>query len=146
MPGHRQLFVGLASLALAACDPGISLAFEKDFDQPVDPECIGNALRTVVPEVTRSTYVSEGGEGFPSGTDVIQFFYPDPSLVGGYNVDVAKLPSGKTHYYHRWGKLGTDLSPEEQAKILPLLIRANAAIGRICNRSFAGSTPKEVSG
>jgi hypothetical protein len=42
------------------CDPGVDIAWEKDFDGAVDADCIQQALRTVAPDVTRTSYVDDG--------------------------------------------------------------------------------------
>lgn len=141
-----SLFFG--AWLLAACDPGVHLAWEKDFDQPIDPRCVENALRTVVSPVDRGTWVSDGNElGFPRGVEVTQFSYSGPSdNVGWYQLNIGMLPNGNTRYEHEWGKLGTDIPPNEAAKILPLLNRANAAVARICNLSFAGTSPQQGAG
>ena len=129
----------LALFALAGCDPGVRMGWTKDFDGPVDTRCIENALRTVSPDVKRDTYVSEGGRGFPAGTNVTQFYYPDPVTYNSYMLDIAPLPNGKTHFVHIWTKLGTDVPPNERAQVLPLLERANNAVARICGLSFEGT-------
>jgi hypothetical protein len=59
----------------------------------------------VSPDVKRTTYVSEGARGFPRGTQVTQFYYPDPITHNGYTLDLALLPNGRTHYVHEWGNL-----------------------------------------
>jgi hypothetical protein len=128
-------------MLLSACDPGVHVGWEQDFDGRVDDQCIERALRSVAPEVKRDTYVSEGSRGFPKGTKVTQFFYPD-AATNGYNLDLALLPNGKTHFVHEWSKLGTDIPSDEQAQVLPLLYKANSAISRLCGLSFAGSQPK----
>ncbi len=131
-----------SALLLSACDPGVHVGWERDFDGPVDKECVRQALTSVSPEVTRDTYVSEGHRGFPSGTEVTQFNYPDPVTHNSYSLDLALLPSGKTHYVHRWTKIGTEIPPDEQAQILPILRRANEAIASLCGLSFTGSEPE----
>ncbi|MFC7537519.1 hypothetical protein ACFQPG_09085 [Sphingomonas sp. GCM10030256] len=132
----------IAVLLLSACDPGVHVGWEKDFDGRVDDECVERALKTVSPEVTRTTYVSEGSRGFPRGTVVTQFNYPDPVTHNGYSLDVALLSNGKTHLVHEWSKIGTDIPAEEQAQILPLLHRANKAVVMACGLSFMGSPPE----
>ena len=126
---------------LTSCDPGVHLGWEKDFDGRVDDQCVERALRSVVPDVTRSSYASEGTNGFPRGTMVTQFYYPDPVLHYGYSLDLAFLPNGKTHYVHQWGKLGTDIPPDELAKVLPLLQRTNEAVAKQCGLSVADTQP-----
>ena len=64
----------------------------EDFDGQVDDQCVERALKSVSPEITRTTYVSDGGRGFPSGTEVTQFNYPDPVTHNGYSLDLALLP------------------------------------------------------
>ena len=140
----RLLPSAIAVLLLSACDPGVHVGWEKDFDGRVDDQCVERALKAVSPEVTRTTYVSEGGRGgrgFPSGTEVTQFYYPDPVTHNGYSLDLALLPNGKTHFVHRWTKIGTDIPADEQAQILPLLHRANNAVATACGLSFVGSKP-----
>lgn len=130
------------SLLLGGCDPGVHVGWQKDFDGKVDDQCVERALRSVSPDVKRDTYVSDGARGFPSGTEVTQFYYPDPVTHNGYTLDLALLPNGKTHYVHEWGKLGTDIPADEQAQVMPLLYRANNAVARLCGLSFAGSQPQ----
>jgi hypothetical protein len=133
---------------LTGCDPGVHVAWEKDFDDVIDPDCVQQALRTVAPDVTRTSYVDDGygARGFGKGIAVTQFNYSDPTLTGSYSLDIARLPNGKTHYWHGWGKLGTDVPDDEQTKVLPLLNRANQAVARRCNLSFAGTGPREGPG
>lgn len=142
MMNHRFSTCAVASLLLSGCDPGVHVGWEKDFDGSLDDQCIERALKTVAPDVKRGSYVSEGSRGFPRGTEVTQFHYPDPITHNNYSVDIALLPSGETHYVHEWRKLGTDIPPNEQAQVLPLLHRANEAISRMCGLSFAGSRPE----
>lgn len=130
-------------------DPGVHLAWEKDFSYPVESDCIEKALQTVAQDVHRSSYVSEGGSfarGFDRGVTVTQFNYSDPSLLGGYSLDVGTLRNGLTHYWHEWGKIGTHISEEEKARVLPLLNRANEAVARRCGLSFGGSSPQQGAG
>src|SRR5438309_785354 len=141
----RTLVFCLTAGFLASCDPGVHFAWEKDFDQPIDATCVQSALRTVVPDVTRTTWVDvqKAARGFPRGTEVTQFNYSDPSFIGGYQLNIARLPNGKTHYDNEWGKLGTDIPSDEISKILPLLNRANNAVAKMCNLSFEGAEPKQ---
>jgi hypothetical protein len=127
---------------LGGCDPGVHVGWEKDFNGKVDERCVQRALTSVSPEVKRSSYVSEGARGFPRGTEVTQFYYPDPVTHNAYTLDLAALPNGKTHYVHEWSKLGTDIPAEEQAQVMPLLQRANGAVARLCGLSFAGTQPQ----
>lgn len=139
----------LSAFGLFSCDPGVHVAYRKDFDQPIDPTCIEQALRTVSDQVRRVSYVSDGFDTreFGRGTEVIQFLYPDPINAGEYyTLDVAALRNGKTGYYHGWGTLGTDIAPDLQAKVLPLLKRANEAVAKRCGLSFAGTEPREGGG
>jgi hypothetical protein len=138
----RLLPFAIAVVLLSACDYGVHVGWEHDFDGRVDDQCVERALKSVSPEVTRTAYVSDGDRGFPSGTQVVQFNYPDPTTHNGYSLDLALLPSGKTHYVHRWSKIGTDIPPDEQAQVLPLMQRANETVGSMCALSFAGSQPK----
>jgi len=137
----RRFALALLPL-LAGCDPGVHVGWEKDFDRRIDDHCVERALKSVSTEVTRDTYVSDGFRGFPRGTEVTQFYYPDPITNNGYTLDLAMLPSGRTHYVHEWGKLGTSIPAEEQAEVLPLLNRANDAVARACGLSFEGSKPE----
>jgi len=124
-------------LTVGGCDRDVDLGWEKDFDGRVDDQCVERALKTVSPNVTRDTYVSEGARGFPSGTEVTHFYYPDPGTHNGYTLDLARLPNGKTHYFHTWGKLGTKIPSDEQAQVEPMLYRrANNAVARLCDLSF----------
>jgi hypothetical protein len=141
------LLIGLAAV-LAGCDPGVHVAWEKDFDGVIDAACVEEALRAVAPDVSRTTYVNDGygTRGFGRGTTVTQFNYSDPTLIGHYSLDIARLPNGKTHYWHGWSKLGTDVPRDEQAKIVPLLNRANQAVAQRCGLSFAGTGPRAGAG
>ena len=134
--------------ALTGCDPAVHVAWEKDFDGAIDPACVESALRTVTPDVTRTTYVDDGNgmRGFGRGITVTQFGYSDPSLIGYYTLDVARLPNGKTHYWHGWSTGGTDVPADEQAKVVPLLNRANQAVAQRCGLSFAGTSAREGAG
>ena len=124
------------------------VAWEKDFDGTVDAACVEEALRTVAPDVTRTTYVDDGFgvRGFGRGTTVTQFNYSDPTSTGYYSLDIARLPTGKTRYWHGWGRLGTDVPDQEQAKVIPLLNRANQAVAQRCGLSFEGTGPREGAG
>ena len=138
----RALCIAVPLFLLSSCDPGVDFGYAQDFAQPIDEQCVERALRSVAPEVKRDSYVSEGARGFPRGTEVTQFFYPDPIFYYGYSLDIARLPNGKTHYVHVWSKLGTDVPAEERAKVLLLLNRANSAVARQCGLSFVGSQPE----
>jgi hypothetical protein len=137
----RLLTSAIAALLLSACDPGVHLGWQKDFNGRVDDQCVEGALQSVSPEVSRTTYVSQGSRGFPRGTEVTQFNYLDPVTHNGYSLDLANLTNGKTHYVHQWSKLGTEIPDAEQAQVLPLLLRANEAVASACGLSFAGSKP-----
>lgn len=138
----RMATIGLIA-ALAACDPGVHLAFEQDFDGPVDYDCIEKGLRAVAKDVRRGSYQADGfGRGFPEGTTVTQFTYSDLSYAGGYALDVARLPDGKTHYWHEWGKIGTDIPAEEEAQARPLLIAANKSVAQRCGLDFRNAQPR----
>jgi hypothetical protein len=126
-------------LALAACEPGVHLSWDKDFEKPIDPRCVEQALLTVVPRVERTTYVSDGHQGMPAGIEVTQLSYLDTTRRGNYFVDLAKLPDGRTRFHHEWGKIGTAIDSAEQQRVLPLLNRANDAIARQCQLSFSGT-------
>jgi hypothetical protein len=145
--GSTGLLLGVL-LALGGCDPGVHIAWKKDFERPVDADCIERSLRAVAPDVRRTSYVSDGlgARGFPNGTEVTQFNYSDPTLIGHYSLDVATLPDGRTRYWHGWGKLGTDVPDEEQAKVAPLLNGANQAVARNCGLSFEEAGPREGDG
>ncbi len=128
---------------MAGCDPGVHFALQKDFTGTVDYDCIENALRSVAPDVRRGSYKSDGygPRGFERGITVTQFNYSDPTFLGGYTLDVALQPDGNTHYWHEWGKIGTDVTADEQSRIRPLLMRANRAIEQNCRMSFKGTVP-----
>jgi hypothetical protein len=133
-------------LLLVGCymgDPAVHVAYERDFRTPVDFDCIEAALRSVVSDVRRGTYEADGNgpRGFKRGTTVTQFNYDDPSLRGGYTLDVATQSDGRTHYWHEWSKLGTKILPDEQRRVVPLLIRANTSVGRRCSLPFDGAVP-----
>jgi hypothetical protein len=131
---------------LAGCymgDAGVHVAYERDFREHVVLACIEAALRAVAPDVRRATYQADGNgpRGFERGTIVTQFNYDDPSSRGGYTLDVAAQPDGKTHYWHGWGKIGTKIPPEEQYRVVPLLVRANLSVERRCGLPFTGAAP-----
>ncbi|WP_231023441.1 hypothetical protein [Sphingomonas sp. IC-11] len=124
-------------------DPAVHVAYQKDFRGSIDYNCIEAALRAVAPEVQRRTYEADGNgpRGFSSGSVVTQFGYADPSGRGYYSLDVAAQQDGVNHYWHEWGKIGTEVSAEEQRRILPLLMRANQSVEQRCGLSFAGAMP-----
>lgn len=143
-----RLLFAACTATLAGCDPGVHVAWEQDFEGAVSADCVERALRTVSPDVTRSTYVDNGigPRGFGEGITVTQFNYSDPTFAGSYALDMARLPNGKTRYWHQWGKIGTDIPDEEQAKVLPLLNRANQAVAQRCGLSFTETGPREGDG
>ncbi|MCM8731222.1 hypothetical protein ACFO8O_09645 [Hephaestia sp. GCM10023244] len=128
---------------VAGCDPGVHVAWKKDFSGTVDYDCIEQALRAVAPDVRRGSYQSDGNgpRGFERGITVTQFNYSDPSLLGAYTLDVGVKSNGSTHYWHEWGKIGTKIPVEEQRLVVPLLVRANRSVERRCGLSFAGTAP-----
>jgi hypothetical protein len=136
----------IAAVTLAGCDPGVHIAWQKQFDRQIDSTCIASALRSVSSSVQRDTYVSEGSRGFPKGTEVTQFGYSDPSDKGYYNLDVATLPGGTSNYWHGWSKLGTEVPTDERARILPLLYKANRAVATMCGLSFDDVIPEQGGG
>jgi hypothetical protein len=142
----RLLVALTTALLLAGCymgDPGVHIAYQKDFRGRVDNACIEAALRAVVPDARRGTYQADGNgpRGFAHGIVVTQFGYKDLSGPGYYSLDVATTPDGLTQYWHGWGKVGTKVSEIEQRTILPLLTRANRAVEQRCGLSFAGAAP-----
>jgi hypothetical protein len=138
----RATVAGMTAM-LAGCDPGVHVAWEKDFSGTIDYDCIEKALRAVAPDVTRGSYQSDGNgpRGFEGGITVTQFSYSDPSLLGGYTLDVAVQSNGNTHYWHEWGKLGTKIPDDEQSRIIPLLMRANRSVEQRCGLLFSGTAP-----
>jgi hypothetical protein len=78
----RIAIIGLIA-PLAACDPGVHLAVEQDFDGPVDYDCVEKALRVVAKDVRRGSYQADGSgpRGFPNGLTVTQFNYSAHWLV-----------------------------------------------------------------
>lgn len=143
----RVVATGLVAV-LTGCDPGVHVAYEKDFPGSVDYNCIEKALRAVAPDVNQGSYQSDGNDrrGFESGTKVTQFTYSDPSFLGGYSLDVAMRPDGTTHYWHGWGKIGTEIPVDQQRRIIPLLVRANRSVEQRCGLSFSGTEPVIGSG
>ncbi|WP_349806698.1 hypothetical protein [Sphingomonas sp. ASV193] len=137
------LAIGILGLCVGACDPGVHLGWEKDFSGKVDFECIQSALKKVAPDVTRTSWSDPNNDedGFPRGTQVTQFNYSDPSAKGSYQLNVARLPNGLTHYQHKWGKLGTKIPAEEQKLVLPLLYKTNASVSRECGLNFDDVMP-----
>lgn len=136
----------VSTVALTGCDPGVHVAWQKQFDRPISPSCIEAALRSVSGSVERGSYVSDGGRGFPKGVEVTQFGYSDPSGGGYYNLDVAPLPGGKTNYWHGWSRLGTNIPADQRARILPLLNKANRAVSALCGLSFDDVIPEQRKG
>ncbi len=136
----------VVAAALTGCDPGVHIAWQKQFDHRIAASCLASALRSVSPSVQRGTYVSEGDRGFPKGTAVTQFGYSDPSGRGYYSLDVAPLAGGKTNYWHGWSKLGTEVPAEERARVLPLLYKANQAVASKCGLSFDDVIPEQGDG
>jgi hypothetical protein len=129
---------------VSACDPGVHVAWKNDFAGRVNYDCIEKALRAVAADVRRGSYQADGNgpRGFERGVIVTQFNYSDPSLLGGYTLDIAAQPNGTTHYWHEWGKIGTKIPAEEQRRVLPLLVRANRSVERRCGLPFGGTAPK----
>ena len=138
----RAFLAGLI-FALAGCDPGVHVAWQRDFKGNIDFDCIEDALRMVASDVKRGSYLSDGNgpRRFKRGVTVTQFSYSDPAFIGGYTLDVAVQPDGTTHYWHEWGKIGTSIPPDEQRRVVPLLNRANRSVARRCGLSFDGSAP-----
>ncbi|QIL02761.1 hypothetical protein G7078_08185 [Sphingomonas sinipercae] len=128
-------------LLLGGCDSGVRLGWQKDFANIVDDQCVERALRSVSADVKRSTYTVEGGgRRFPRGAQVTQFYYDNAVTPhGSYTLDLGLLPNGKTRLVHDWAKLGKEIPADERAQVMPLLHRANNALARLCNLSFAGS-------
>ena len=142
-------FIALLFVVLPWGDPGVHIAWEKDFSRPISSDCVEDAVRTVADDVRRTSYFSDGGRfsrGFDRGVTVIQINYSDPTLLGGYSLDLGTSPNGQTHYWHGWSKIGTDVSEEEEAKVVPLLNRANEAVARLCGLSFADTSPQKDDG
>jgi hypothetical protein len=137
-------FLLAATTLLTACDPGVSFAWDKRFQATIDPNCIEAALKTIDARVGRSSFVSDGSEGIPSGANGTQFEYAVPEFQGIHAVRIVKLSTGETLYRNAWVKLGTSIEPAEAAMAEPVLRRVNDAVGRSCGLSFAGSRPREV--
>ncbi len=121
------------------------IAWKKDFERPVDVDCVERSLRNVAPEVRRGSYVSEGSgaRGYPKGSEVVQFNYVDPTLIGHFSLVVATLRDGHTRYWHGWEKLGNGVADEDRARVILLLNRANQAVARDCTLSFEEAGPHE---
>jgi hypothetical protein len=62
----------IISIEATGCDPGVHVAWEKDFDGAIDPDCVERALRTVAPDVRRTTYVDDGYVSLTFGADPLQ--------------------------------------------------------------------------
>jgi hypothetical protein len=135
-----------AAVGLSACDPEVHIAWQKQFDGKIDPSCISSALKSVSPKVLQNTYISSGDRGFPKGTSVTQFGYPDPVGYGYYNIDVAAVGVGKTSYWHGWSKVGTDIPAGQRMKILPTMSKANRAVAAACELSFDDVIPEQGAG
>jgi hypothetical protein len=121
------------------------IAWKKDFERPIDVDCVERSLRNVAPDVRRSRFVSEGNgaRGYPNGTEVIQFNYADPAQRGHVSLEIATLPAGNTRYWHGWAKLGNGVPDKDRARVIPLLNRANRAVARDCALNFDESGPRE---
>ena len=143
-PPFKFTLLAVGACLVAGCDPFIHLAWENDFQVGVDIACIEKALRSVAPDVRRTSYQSDGGgpRGFARGITVTQFNYSDLSFQGGYTLDVAIQPDGSTRYWHEWGKVGTKIPPDEREMVEPLLNRVNKTIGQSCSLSFPAGGPQ----
>jgi len=143
---RTAIALNVAAIGLGACDPGVHIAWQKQFNKQVDPTCIASALKSVSFKVDRGTYISGGGRGFPKGTQVTQFGYSAGADRDYYNVDIAPVAGGKTNYWHGWSKIGTSIPPDERARILPPLYRANRAVAAACGLSFDDVIPEQGDG
>jgi hypothetical protein len=126
-----------ALLATSGCEPGVEIAWQKEFDGEIDQSCIESAFKMTGLDFKRRSYVSEGRRGFPEGISVTQYSYSDPTGVGAYNLDIGLLPTNKTAYHHSWGKVGRAIDPQERSKVLGLLNRVNDNVASACGLSFA---------
>ena len=142
----RSAVASIAAIGLAACDPGVHIAWQKHFDGKIDPACILSALKSVSPKIDQGTYISGGDRGFPNGTRVTQFGYGGPEGHGYYNIDVAAVGAGKTNYWHGWSKIGTNIPADERVKILPPMLKANRAVAAACGLSFDDVLPEQGAG
>jgi hypothetical protein len=131
------MFAASLTIALCGCEPSSSVGFTKNFAAPVDLACLEKALRSVSQNVVEGTYISEGDDGFPTGTQVMQFSYQDAGRTGGYTLGVGPLPGGQTHFYNKWSKVGRLRSPD-MTKATTVLLHSNSAIETICGISMAG--------
>ncbi|WP_116089572.1 hypothetical protein [Sphingomonas crusticola] len=138
----------LAVLMLAACDPGIGLGWRSEVQGRVDPDCIMSALGTVTRSVQSHDYTRPRSL-FRAETMVRQISYDLPSndtrweRTGGYRIDIAPSTDGRTEIYHGWGKLGTEIPPDEKAYVLRVMTKANAAIADQCGISLGAREPKQ---
>ncbi len=138
----RLVVFAACTLAISACDPGVRLAYEQEIRGPVDADCVEQAVKAVVPDVRRTSYVSDGRDGFGSGTKVLQLLY-DLEGNGGYSLQVGPLSNGRFLIQHEWNKLGTDITEQERASSLPLLGAVNMAMSERCGISWAGAELQE---
>ncbi|WP_292962605.1 hypothetical protein [Novosphingobium sp. UBA1939] len=141
-------FIALLIFIVPSGEPGVHVAWEKNFAHPIESDCVEEALRAIAKDVHRSTYFSTLGStrGFDRSANYIQFNYSDPTLLGQYSLGFAKLPDGMTRYWHQWGKIGTDISEQEKVRVVPLLNRVNEQVAQHCGLSFAGSNPQQGNG
>ena len=130
-PVARILWIGVVSLAVVSCDRGSRVRFQGDVGRRFDSECVESALTSVYPAATRTSYVSEGSDGFPAGTEVVQFTYQDENKNGGYALGFGQLSNGTVHGYNEWSKLGR-ISNSEAARAEDVIRRANSVIESRC--------------
>lgn len=141
-------FIALSIFIVPSGEPGVHVAWEKNFARPIENDCVEEALRSIAMDVHRSTYFStrHSTRGFDRSANYIKFNYSDPTLLGQYSLGVATLPDGTTRYWHQWSKIGTDISDQEKARVVPLLNRANEQVAHHCGLSFAGSSLQQGNG
>ena len=124
---------------LSACEPSYSVSWSRDFDRPIDVSCISGALKSVAETVSQGSYVSDGARGFPKGTKVTQFGYPDPQGEGHFDYDIGKIDASRTRIHHSFDKVGNRPSDEYLQKSTALLMRNNDRVAAMCNLKFLPS-------
>lgn len=142
MPRLNRRRCGCAALlVLASCDPGVRIGWYQDVNQRIDPVCIRDSLKTIVGDVNSAedNEVSGGISYYPNGSRVTSFTYLETSTAD--YIGVAKLPNGQTRYIHRWGRIGTSMSPTERARAEARMKNVDAALARRCGFLLTKGVP-----
>lgn len=136
----------IAFLGLAGCDPGVELGWDGRIEGTVDLQCVEKAIEVATGRVSRSDHVDDGSV-YPRGTRVTYFSYGrydegnELSRKGDYGLELAQLPDGAFVYRHKWLKIGTNVSAQERAAVIPLMQKVNTETWDGCGVSFGDSIP-----